>query len=264
MDEIKKKIKTEIDLLYKEGVKIFLREQENQKIISTGQPTKSKKVKGEPYSPIHSAYQSWYTKSLPIVKQLLPDRFQEFQEQYKLEKRDDKNIGFLTYTIYDYLIGLRIRLRGEDVINPYTSFVTRFQHQLTILWSANDRIDSILTDIEGVLQSELFTHELEAAEDLLKKGHLRAAGALTGVSLEIHLDRICVNHAMKISKKSPTISDYNEALKSAGIFDIPTWRHVLLLGDIRNLCVHSKEREPTTNEVTDLLNGTKKIIATTF
>ena len=36
------------------------------------------------------SYQSWYSRSLPVVKQLIPERYQEFQEQYKLEKRKGK------------------------------------------------------------------------------------------------------------------------------------------------------------------------------
>jgi len=261
MSELKKSLKTEVISLYNDGLKILETEIANQ---NGNKPTNSKKTVVMGYHPIHAEYQAWYSKALPIVKQLLPDRYQEFQDQYKLEKRIDKNIDFLTYTIYDYLIGLQIKRGGIVVVNPFSSFSTRFQHQLTIFYSAIGRIDSILTDIEGVLQSDLFKHELEAADDLLKKKHLRAAGTLAGVSLETHLGRICANHNIKISKQSPTISDYNEKLKEKGIFDIPTWRHVLLLGDIRNLCVHAKEREPTTDEVSDLLSGTKKIIATTF
>ncbi|WP_321507865.1 hypothetical protein [uncultured Methanoregula sp.] len=198
------------------------------------------------------------------MKQLLPDRFQEFQDQYRFEKRPVKGIDFTTYTIYDYLMGIHVKRGGVDVIDTYISFSTRFSHQLDIFRSTLDRIDSRLTDIEGILQSELFDHELEAADDLLKKNHLRAAGALAGVSLEIHLNHVCANHGIKISKKSPTISDFTEKLKAEGVFDIPTWRHILHLGDIRNLCVHNKDREPTFDEVSDLLSGTKKFIATTF
>jgi len=36
----------------------------------------------------------------------MPDRQQEFIELYKLDKR--KEIDFLTYTISDYLIGIRV------------------------------------------------------------------------------------------------------------------------------------------------------------
>lgn len=263
MNDIKKKMKDEIISIHKEGIEIFKQERENQKHLLK-KTTASKNVALPPYNPINTSYQSWFTKTLPLVKKLLPDRFQEFQDQYKLQKRDEKKIDSVTFTIYDYLLGVRI-MRGEkEGIDHYGSFASRFRLQLAILGSGIDRIDSKLTDIEGILQSKLFDHELEAAEDLLKKGHTRAAGALSGVSLEVHLGSVCTNHNIKISKKSPTISDFNEALKTASVIDVPTWRLIQRLGDIRNLCVHAKERDPTTEEVSDLLIGTKKTIATLF
>src|SRR5215207_2346512 len=48
-------------------------------------------------------YQKWYTQALPVIRQLLPERYVEFQEQYRQEKR--KEINALTYTISDYLSG---------------------------------------------------------------------------------------------------------------------------------------------------------------
>ncbi len=212
------------------------------------------------------AYQAWYSKSLPVIRQLLPERYREFQDQYKLEKRKDNDIDFLTYTISDYLIGLTIT-RGYDnkeVVNRFAAFSSKFQHQLAIFQSATGRIDSLLADIEGVLQSGMFRHELEVADDLLSKNHVRAAGALAGVSLETHLGRVCSNHKLSLNKKSPTISDLNEALKTANILDVPTWRLIQRLGDIRNFCVHRKEREPTADEVNDLLSGTRKILASVY
>ncbi len=60
------------------------------------------------------------------------------------------------------------------------------------------------------------------------------------------------------------IGDLDEALKNAGILDVPDWRFIQRLGDIRNLCVHSKQREPTTDEVDELIRGTEKMIKTLF
>jgi len=257
MDEIKKRLITEILALHKEAVEIYNTEVENHEIKTV---KKSVKKTG----PINQAYQSWYSKSLPVIRQLLPERYQEFQDQYKLERHSNKTTDFLTYTIYDYLIGLRVTRGGQNVFDPFAAFASKFHLQITILASAIDRIDSSLADIEGLLQSELFQNELLAANELFKKKHLRAAGTLAGVSLEMHLGRICMNHNFTINKKSPAISDFNEALKLAKVIDVPTWRHIQLLGDIRNLCVHAKEREPTSSEISDLISGTKKILATIF
>ena len=255
-------IKKELISLVNEGIEILKREAESQEKGQKGTPAKKEGADKSP--PTITTYQSWYTRALPIVRQLLPERYQEFQDQYKLDKR--KQIDFLTYTISDYLIGLKVT-RGylqEEVVNPLTVFVTKFQHQIAILLSTRDRFDSILKDIRGVLEAELFDNQLETAVELLQKGHLRAAGALAGVSLESHLARMCSNRNLILKKKEPTISDFNDALKNEKVLDVANWRFVQRLGDIRNLCVHSKDREPTRNEVDELIKGVQKVIKTLF
>lgn len=216
--------------------------------------------------PTVQSYQHWYSKALPVVKQLLPDRYQEFQDQYKLAKRKEGRLDYLTYTISDYLLGLNVtdRFTGEELVNRGSVFQTKFQHQILILQSAQSRLDSILSDIEGVLQAELFDTELDASRELFKKGHLRPAGALAGVTLETHLGKVSANHSLKVSKKDPTVSDLNDQLKNNGVYDVPTWRFIQRLGDIRNLCVHHKKREPTKEEVDELNTGVEKTVKTLF
>lgn len=264
MEEPKAKLKKEITALYSEGADILLAEARKDE---QGGTSKKEAAEGKPKKeplPVVMRYQSWYSKALPLIRQVLPERYQEFKEQYKLDKR--KEIDFTTYTISDYLIGLRVT-RGyykEEVVNPFSAFASKFQHQLFILNSATDRIDSLLANIEAVVQAELFSNEIQAAWDLQKKKHLRAAGALAGVTLEAHLAKVCANHGVAFRKKSPTIADYNEALKSNGVIDIPMWRHIQRLGDIRNMCVHSKDRDPTSNEVEDLIRGVERVTGTVF
>lgn len=214
--------------------------------------------------PLQVAYQSWYTLALPLVKLVLPDRYAEFVEQYKLEKR--KDIDFVTYTISDYLIGLRVT-RGiykEDIVNPLSAFTSKFQHQIFILRSCSDRLDSALSEIRATMQAELFDDELEAAIELSKKGHLRAAGALAGVTLERHLGAVVANHGIKISKAHPTIADLNDALKQASVLQVPDWRFVQRLGDLRNLAAHAKDREPTSDDINELVDGVRKIVKALF
>lgn len=261
MTKISEQIKKELSALINEGIKILVVESEEK----GGRVKRGEEDDAQKPLPTIMSYQSWYTRALPVVRQLIPERYQEFQGQYKLDKRKDTEISFLTYTISDYLIGLRIT-RGwekEEVVNPLSAFTSKFQHQITILRSAQDRIDSVLADIQGVLQSELFDSELDAANELLKKGHLKAAGALAGVTLESHLAKISANHNLKLSK-NPTISDFNDELKNEGIYDVPNWRFIQRLGDIRNLCVHAKDRDPTKDEVDELIKGVEKVIKTLF
>ena len=87
---------------------------------------------------------------------------------------------------------------------------------------------------------------------------------MAGVVLEGHLSAVCENHAIKIIKKNPCIGDYNDKLKADGIYDTPTWRTIQQLGDIRNLCGHKRDREPTKDEVEALISGVERVIKTVF
>ncbi len=110
---------------------------------------------------------------------------------------------------------------------------------------------------------ELQDKELETAENLLKI-NVRAAGSLGGVILENHLQKVMQNHHIIISKKNPTISDMNEPLKGNNVYDLAIYRKIQYLGDIRNLCSHKKDREPTEAEVRELISGVNEIIKTIF
>jgi hypothetical protein len=83
----------------------------------------------------------------------------------------------------------------------------------------DSRIEGVLADVTGSLFAELQDAELHAAEKL-KNISLRAAGALAGVVLERHLQRTAINHFIKLKKANPTISDLNDPLKQADVYDI--------------------------------------------
>jgi hypothetical protein len=200
-------------------------------------------------------YQIWYSKIIPIMRQLGPDRFEEFIQLYKPDPRR-KSADLLNYRIKDYLLGTRHR----DT-DPFFAFSSLFQHQITIVEAVYFTADQRLNDLEVVVRTDLFRHELDAADHLLARKHLRAAGALAGVTLEGHLARTCKDHNLPITKRAPTLADFYEALKQNSLIDTPTWRLLQRLGDIRNLCVHAKGREPTLDEIVDLIAGTRKAIA---
>ncbi len=209
------------------------------------------------------AYQTWYSESLAVVKQILPDRVDDFVRHYQKPK-GRKNIDFESYRIEDYLQGLQVT-RGypQEVVVNSSAAIPQFEQQRAILRAAQARFESSLYEIRQLVQADLLDSEIEAAEVLSKHKFARAAGALAGVVIEKHLAQVCLNHAVVIAKKNPTISDFNEALKAAGVTDIPQWRFIQHLADIRNLCDHAKA-EPKPEQVTDLLEGTKKITKTLF
>ena len=206
------------------------------------------------------AYQMWYSRASKVVELLGQERLEEFTSYYQIDpKRKTLDAG--NYVIQDYVKNIVPGIpRHFD-----TESVTRMRviNQLQILKSLESRIESILQDVTGHLLADIQDSELKIA-DQLRKVSLRAAGALAGVILEGHLQRVTQNHNITIRKKSPTIADLNDPLKNKGVYDIPTWRKIQLLADIRNLCSHKKGREPTDDEVVELITGVNTVIKSIF
>ncbi|MBN3033090.1 MAG: hypothetical protein JW873_03240 [Candidatus Saganbacteria bacterium] len=211
-----------------------------------------------------SNYQSWYSESLALIKQLLHDRVADFTRLYEKPKTKRKDITHENYTIEDYLFDQTAQdWSGQTVVGP-SAAIPRFRQQLNILKSVEKRFESSLFDIKQLVQADLFDTELESAKELNKNGFARGAGAIAGVVLEKHLSQISDNHGVTISKKAPSISDFNEKLKQAGIYETPIWRKIQHLSDLRNLCDHKKKKDPTEADVNELIGGVETITKTLF
>ncbi|WP_024955108.1 hypothetical protein [Sulfurospirillum arcachonense] len=212
---------------------------------------------------VNDEYQAWYSEAKVLIKQLLPDRLNDFTRHYEKPK-PRKDIDFENYRIEDYLQGLHVTRGGSHIVVDKSAAIPHFKQQQAILNAVSLRFESTLFDIKQLVQADLFDSELETARELIKHGFLRGAGAISGVVLEKHLAQVAVNHNVKTRKKNPTINDFNELLKNEGILDVPPWRQIQRLGDIRNLCDHNKEREPTKEEVEELVDGVEKFTKTLF
>jgi hypothetical protein len=198
-------------------------------------------------------YQRWYTKALKAVASLAPDRHAEFRSYYEIDPKR-KLLGYGTFVIQDFLKGVLPNRLAYPDFDSRGQVLTCFFNQLTILKALDERIDSVLTDIEGELYAELQDSELVVARQLVGAS-LRAAGALAGVVVEGHLQKVASAHGVNLAKKNPTIADLNDALKSSSAIDTPTWRKIAFLGDLRNLCSHRKDVEPTKEQIEELIQG---------
>jgi hypothetical protein len=205
-------------------------------------------------------YESWYSECLVLLRQLLPDRVDNFISFYEKPK-SRKEVKYGNYVIQDYMQGLRVTYGGSTKVDQ-SAAVPQFRQQHAILKAAKARFDSSLFEIRQLVQADLFDSEIEVARELHRNKFLRAAGAVAGVVLEKHLRQVCEDRKIKINKKHPGINDLNEILKTNSVVDIPQWRHISMLGDLRNLCDHNKEKEPAPSQVLDLIDGTEKVIKT--
>ena len=252
---------------YKQDLERLLKTGENMlfDFAKEAKGKKSAKENSEPGAEFRDGYQRWYSEAHEVVKQILPSRLQEFEQLYKGDGKR-KELNATTYMIQDWLLGIRSALNysQEKLFNDIAIVLMRCQNQIEILRSARTRFESTIFDIKQILQADFFDSELEAARELSNKGFLRAAGAVVGVVLEKHLGQMCVNHSITIKKKDPTIGEFNDALKNGGVIDLPDWRFIQRLGDLRNLCDHNKKKDPQKGEVEELLGGVEKVTKTLF
>ena len=209
-------------------------------------------------------YHAWYNESLTLIKQLMPERLDDFVSLYRLPKRKDSEITYLTYTISDYLVGIVVKDGLGCITVDGKAAVQKFEQQFLMVSSLKKRFESSLYDIKQLVLADLMDSEIDSAKLLVKNGLLRAAGAICGVLLEKHFAVVCDMHKIKPTKKNPCINDYNQLLKDEGIIDTPTWRKISYYADIRNLCDHNKKEEPTKEQLQDLVNGTEKVLKTIF
>jgi hypothetical protein len=237
-----------------------------QDLELTASRKKPRKGEAEPGSVFVSQYQSWYTEASEVIRQILPGRLNEFQSLYHCSEKS-RPAGKEDYAIRDWLLGVRSgrdSFTGTKYFDDIGFVMMQFQMQYQILESSKLRFESTLFDIGQIVRADLFDSELESARELLKKGFLRAAGAVAGVVAEKSLSDICQSHNVPIKKKNPTINTYNDALKDADVVEVPQWRFIQRLGDLRNLCDHNRDREPTKDEVTELIDGIEKLTKTVF
>lgn len=230
-----------------------------EKIFNT--PEKIKKIPD-----FDQDYQSWYSEALELVRQIIPSRLDDMISYYKPDSRSKrKELDYESYTISDCLNHITVTkgLAKEKVVGPDAA-IAKFYQQLKIIESIKRKFESSLFDMKQLLQADIFDSELDAAKELNNKGFVRGSGAIAGVVLESHLSNALRNHGIKIAKKDPSINDLNDLLKENNVIDLPTWRFIQHLADLRNLCDHIKEREPVKNEIETLISGVDKMIKTIY
>ncbi|MGW1369090.1 hypothetical protein [Providencia hangzhouensis] len=256
------KLKTELKELNIMGVQLYF------SMVRECEQLDDKSIKnfenaGFKFVSFNNEYQRWYTKSYRIISQIVPERLSEFESLYKSDPKR-KTVTYQNYSISDYIIRLQTTSGLGQVVRSMKDAVSKMEIQYKILDSVTERFESALFDIKDIVQADIFDTELETAYELNKKGFIRAAGAVTGVILEKHLAHVCSLHSLKSRKANPSISEFNQLLKDSEVIDTPTWRFIQHLGDIRNLCDHHKDKEPTKENVNEFISGVEKITKTVY
>lgn len=101
--------------------------------------------------------------------------------------------------------------------------------------------------------------ELAAAHTLLAQGQIRAAGAVAGVALELHLKHLATAHKLDMRPYS-TIAQVQATLRAAGLLTSAERKLINKLGAIRNQCVHARPELPSQTKVEKLIGGIERLM----
>ncbi len=197
---------------------------------------------------ISSLYQHWYSAGRTILEKNQPNRITEFETAYAPSGKTPED-------------GIK-RLIGGRYVTKVQQFklMDLIEAQFDIIAAVPTHLKYSLHDVELTAYSMLMDDEIGAARHLLKNGFLRPSGALVGVILERHLKNLLRKHTPPIKHKDKdALAALNDYCKEI-IYDLVTWRKVQHLIDLRNLCDHDKEREPTKNEIAELIDGVSAMI----
>ncbi|WP_407356058.1 hypothetical protein [Methanolobus sp. WCC5] len=89
-------------------------------------------------------YNKWYSRCLPVVRSMVPDKAVRFESLYHTNKRSGTNE--YTYTIQDYIHGIYFKDKPKSYTDNITS--KRVKEQNSILQAALPRTDDFSFDME--------------------------------------------------------------------------------------------------------------------
>lgn len=197
-------------------------------------------------------YHTWYSGAIALVEANMPSRALELRSLHEGRGTSrDSALPMIKMLDSD-------RMTFEDQIE----MATRIRQMRSVVASIPAYMEARLQDVELAVAQAYVSDELTEAELLLKSGFVRAAGAVAGVILERHLKLLCDRHQPVIKYgKTVGISQLNDKLRQADLYDVPQWRKVQWMGDVRNRCDHASSTDPRKDDVKDLIQEVRKFVS---
>ncbi|NMZ27576.1 DUF4145 domain-containing protein [Pseudomonas protegens] len=117
-----------------------------------------------------------------------------------------------------------------------------------------------LMSFRNLVQAEVFTSELEQAEELLKSGYATAAAVIAGVVLETTLRDLCTAHELEHG----SLNKMNDDLAKAGAYNASQKKRITALAAIRNSAAHGKPEEFTPGDVKGMIDDVERFLTRSF
>lgn len=214
---------------------------------------------------------------------LIAKRFDELTEQLRqLQASVTKQTSHLTRTPYDHLdseplLNWAVKVKSllerlgsvaasqlQMFIQEENRNVSNFERlkrmRAVFLATKEDFEGGYLVSYRSLVQAEVFSSELEQAEELLGNGYSTAAAVIAGAVLETALRDLCT--ARDIGHGS--LNRMNDDLTKAGAYNATQKKQITSIAAIRNSAAHGKPEEFTKDQVRGMIDDIERFLTAAF
>ncbi|WP_017453348.1 DUF4145 domain-containing protein [Herbaspirillum rubrisubalbicans] len=114
-----------------------------------------------------------------------------------------------------------------------------------------------LLEVRVLVQAELFSDELDMAQELLASGYHAAAAVGARIVLESAIKELCNRESIPLQK----LDKMNADLVKAGRYTTVQQKMVTALAAIGNSAAHGKTEEYSSDQVADMIKGVRKFLS---
>ncbi|PMY44568.1 MULTISPECIES: DUF4145 domain-containing protein [Pseudomonas] len=155
---------------------------------------------------------------------------------------------------------LTMYLEAEKLVS-YDSYMNQLKRMKAVFLAAKEDFEGgYLNSLRNLVQAEVFTSELEQADELLRSGYATAAAVIAGVVLETTLRDLCTAHELEHG----SLNKMNDDLAKAGAYNASQKKRITALAAIRNDAAHGKPEEFTAADVRGMIEDVERFLATTL
>lgn len=138
-----------------------------------------------------------------------------------------------------------------------TSYDTLMQVRAVFEAAQEDFDGGYMNSVRNMVQAEVFSNELDQANELMKGGYTTAAAVIAGVVLETTMRRMCDDAGIEAGN----LNKMNADLTKASVYNLLVSKRITALADIRNNAAHGHADKFTKSDVEDMIDKVESFVA---
>lgn len=141
---------------------------------------------------------------------------------------------------------------------PFEENPVRLSRLRAVFLAAQEDFEGgYLSSVRNLVQAEVFSTELEQANELLTAGYRMPAAVICGVVLETNLRSLCEGRDLGVGK----LDKMNADLAKAGQYNSLVQKRITALAAIRNSAAHGKLADFDDKDVRSMIEDVERLVA---